>query len=311
MSLRIVKTGPQCSVQDLGRFGTSQWGVPVGGVMDIPALLVGNLLVGNAPELAAIEITLGGLQVRFMRDAVIAITGARVAATLDKQPVQCWRSVPVRQGQTLALAWAEHGARSYLCVSGGIDVPVVLNARATDLSSGFGGFEGRALKVGDVVPLGAWEGHAPQASVRAPERGEVLRILPGTEWNAFSPAAQKALVSEPWRVTQDANRMGAWLAGPDLSLDPPLDLPSHSVQRGVIQVPPSGQPVLLLPDAQTTGGYPKIAQVIRADIWRMGQFRPGDSIRFVEVTLPQALAALQAQRQWLVQIENQLKWRIQ
>ena len=276
--------------------------------MDIPACLIGNLLVGNAPELAALEITLGGLHVKFAADAVIALTGAILPATLDRQPIACWRSVRVRAGQTLALAWAVTGSRTYLCVSGGVDVPLVLNARATDLASHFGGHKGRALQVGDELPLGEHSGHAPAAAVRAPERGEVLRILPGTEWAAFSAATQKALVSEPWRVTPDANRMGAWLAGPGIAPEPPLDLPSHAVQRGVIQVPPSGQPVLLLPDAQTTGGYPKIAQVIRADIWRTGQLRPGDTVRFVEVTLPQALDALREQRRWLIQLENQLKW---
>ncbi|MDR3427117.1 biotin-dependent carboxyltransferase family protein [Silvimonas sp.] len=310
MSISILKTGPLATIQDLGRYDGAQWGVPLAGVMDIPASLIGNLLVGNSPELATLEITLGGFSARFECDTVIALTGAVAPATLDKQPIGCWRNVPVRAGQKLKIDFAPAGARIYLSVSGGVDVPMVLGARATDLAGHFGGLNGRALKAGDVVPLGQLTGPAPDAQVRAPERGDVLRVLPATEWSAFSPAAQQALLTEPWRVTPDANRMGANLAGPVLELGQPLDLSSHAVQPGVLQVPPSGHPILLLPDAQTTGGYPKIAQVIRADLWRTGQFRPGDTMRFVEVTLEQALAALAEQRRWLAQLENQLKWRV-
>ncbi len=310
MSLSILKTGALATVQDAGRYDGAQWGVPRSGVMDVPAWLIGNLLVGNQPDMAAIEITLGGFSARFGADCVIAVTGAIAPVTLDKQDIGQWRSIAVRAGQTLRIGFAESGARLFLCVSGGVDVPLVIGARSTDLAGGFGGFGGRPLKAGDEVETGQPAAAAPDAWVRAPERGDVLRVLPGTEWSAFTIAAHQTLFSEAWVVTPDANRMGARLAGLELPLAQPLEMTSHAVHPGVVQVPPSGQPILLLADAQTTGGYPKIAQVIRADLWRMGQFRPGESIRFVEVTLAEALDALAAQRHWLAQLEVQLKWRV-
>ncbi|MBB5191003.1 biotin-dependent carboxylase-like uncharacterized protein [Silvimonas terrae] len=310
MSLSILKTGALATVQDAGRYDGAQWGVPRSGVMDIPAWLIGNLLVGNQPDVAAIEITLGGFSARFDVDCVIAVTGAIAPVTLDKQTMGQWRSIRVRAGQTLRIGFAESGARLFLCVSGGVDVPMVIGARSTDLAGGFGGFAGRGLKAGDEVALGQAAGPAPDGWVRAPERGDVLRILPSTEWSAFTMAAHQTFLSEAWVVTPDANRMGARLAGLELPLAQPLEMTSHAVHPGVVQVPPSGQPILLLADAQTTGGYPKIAQVIRADLWRMGQFRPGETIRFVEVTLAEALDALSEQRHWLARLEMQLKWRV-
>ncbi|GGP27030.1 biotin-dependent carboxyltransferase family protein [Silvimonas amylolytica] len=309
MSISILKTGALATVQDAGRYDGAQWGVPRSGVMDIPAWLIGNLLVGNQPDLAAIEITLGGFSAQFETDCVIAITGAIAPVTLDKKTIGQWRTVTVRAGQILRVGFAETGARMFLCVSGGMDVALVIGARSTDLAGGFGGFEGRALKAGDSVSIGQPGGLAPDAWVRPPARGDILRILPGTEWSAFTIAAHQTLLSEAWVVTPDANRMGARLAGLELPLSQPLEMTSHAVHPGVVQVPPSGQPILLMADAQTTGGYPKIAQVIRADLWRIGQFRPGETIRFVEVTLAEALDALSTQRHWLAQLETQLKWR--
>ncbi|GGP21214.1 biotin-dependent carboxyltransferase family protein [Silvimonas iriomotensis] len=309
MSIAILKTGALATVQDAGRYDGAQWGVPRSGVMDIPAWLIGNLLVGNEPDQAVIEITLGGFKAQFETDCLIAVTGAIAPVTLDKQDIGQWRTVSVKAGQTLRVGFAETGARMFLCVSGGIEVPLVLGARATDLAGGFGGFQGRALKAGDALPLGEPQGPAPHASVRPPPRGDFLRILPGTEWSAFTIAAHQTLLSEAWVVTPDANRMGARLAGLSLPLAQPLEMTSHAVHPGVVQVPPSGQPILLMADAQTTGGYPKIAQVIRADLWRIGQYRPGEAIRFIEVTLGEALDTLSAQRRWLAQLETQLKWR--
>ncbi|WP_255990142.1 biotin-dependent carboxyltransferase family protein [Chitinolyticbacter albus] len=309
MSLTVLKPGPQTTVEDLGRPGYRALGVPAGGACDTPALRIGNRLVGNPEGAAALEVTLGGLQLGFEQDCVFALTGAMVAAQLDGIPVPGWQSVRASAGSVLCLGYANAGARIYLCVAGGIDVPPVLGSRATALLAGLGGYAGRALRAGDVLRVGKPDQPARAgAAVRAPQRGEVLRVLPGPEWPQLARTQQKALLGAVWTLSPDSNRMGARLAGPTLALDGSGELASHAVLPGVVQLPPSGQPIILLADAQTTGGYAKPLVVIAADLWRAAQFSPGERVRFAEVSGQGALAALLAQRDWINRITRSLAW---
>ncbi|KAF0811777.1 KipI antagonist [Andreprevotia sp. IGB-42] len=305
MTLTILKPGPLTTVQDMGRSGYAGIGVPTGGACDPLALRVGNLLVANAEQAAGLEISLGGLCVRFDQPAVFALTGAQVSATLDGEPVAMWARVRAAAGQVLALGYAETGARIMLCVCGGVDVPLILGSRATGLLAGLGGFAGRALAAGDVLPLAAQQPPQGAAVVRAPGRGGVLRVLPGPEWPLLERRVQQGLLSLPWRVGAASNRMGARLEGNALA-HTLAELDSHAVQPGLLQLPASGQPILLLADAQVTGGYPRPLVVIQADLWRAAQFRPGESLHFVEVGVKDALAALQAQRDWLARLARML-----
>ncbi|SMC24429.1 biotin-dependent carboxylase uncharacterized domain-containing protein [Andreprevotia lacus DSM 23236] len=307
MTVTILKPGPLSSVQDAGRPGHGGIGLPAGGACDALALQLGNLLVGNDQGAAGIEISLGGLQLRFDRACSFALTGALADATLDGVPVGCWRRLHAQAGQVLAVGYAVLGARLLLCVAGGIEVPVVMGSRATALQSAIGGWQGRALAAGDVLPLGeARMLPVSEPAIRPPGRGDTLRVLPGPEWPLLERSAQHQLLHAPWRLTPDSNRMGAKLAGPPLTHGLGA-LPSHAVQPGVVQLPQAGQPILLLADAQVTGGYAKPLVVIQADLWRAAQFRPGESLHFAEVSAKDALAALQAQRDWLARLRRVLK----
>lgn len=315
----IQRAGLLTTVQDLGRPRQREFGVASGGAVDPLACAVANRLVGNDPNTATLEITMGACVLRFSAATLVALTGADCHADLDGTPVWSWWRFPVARGQTLTLRPARFGMRTYLAVAGGIDVPETLGSRSTDLAAGFGGFEGRALRDGDRIALGhasAAIRHVEPLGVRPPlwlpdPLAQHIRVLPGPEYDDFTAAAQKHFWENPWQVTPNSNRMGYRLSGPE-----PLarkknrshDLLSHGVLPGVIQVPPSGQPIILLADAQTTGGYPKIGTVITADLWRLGQARLGSTLYFSECSAAEAREALREQLRYLAQIERALAW---
>jgi biotin-dependent carboxylase-like uncharacterized protein len=329
----VLRAGVLSSVQDLGRAGYRHLGVAKAGALDTLALEVGNRLVGNGPHAAAIELTVGPVALRFTQATRIAITGAQFDATLGGEPVHTWWSLPVRAGQELVLQGPVRGMRGYVCVRGGIDVVPVLGSRSTDLAARFGGLGGRKLRDGDRLPIGQCEPgqakatavDAPAFGVKAPqwcrfaqvahepmrrgkhaagaERGEVIRVLRGPEYDSFSEAARSALWSDEWRVTPNSNRMGYRLEGTVLDREPHADLLSHAVLPGTIQVPGNGQPIVLMSDAQTTGGYPRIGVVIAADLWKLAQVRLGTAVRFVRTTREEARHALAEERAYLRQID--------
>ncbi|GMG91917.1 biotin-dependent carboxyltransferase family protein [Cupriavidus metallidurans] len=320
--IEIIRPGAQASVQDLGRVGFRRFGVGRSGAADDLALRVGNRLLGNDPGAAAIEFTLGRAAVRFEADMRVALTGAECSANLDGVPVWSWHAFDVRRGETLTLPSPRGGTRTYLCVAGGIDVPLVMNSRSTDLKSGFGGFEGRVLRDGDRVPVGRpgieqaqdWVGvAAPGWALPGQDGGNAIaiRLLPGPEYADFEPASQAALWQSEWTITPQSNRMGLRLQGPALArrAERSADLLSHGVVPGVMQVPPSGQPIALMSDAQTTGGYPKIGTVIGADLWRLAQVPLGATVRFRQVTLEEAAAAQAEVDRYLRQIDQALAWQ--
>ncbi|HEV3106220.1 MAG TPA: biotin-dependent carboxyltransferase family protein [Trinickia sp.] len=329
----IIRAGLLTSVQDLGRPGYRHLGITTGGVLDTLALEVGNRLVGNAPQAAAIEVTVGPVVLRFARATRVAITGAEFDATLDGAPVHAWWSLPVRAGQELILQGARRGMRAYVCVRGGIDVMPVLGSRSTDLGAHFGGLGGRTLHDGDRLPVGTpaarhgagMAADAPPFGVKAPEwcrfaeiaqeplrrgkhlagaeRAVPIRVLRGPEYDSFTDAARDAFWSDEWCVTPQSNRMGYRLKGTALARSEQVELLSHAVLPGTIQVPGNGQPIVLMSDAQTTGGYPRIGAVIRADLWRLAQVRLNGSIRFVPTSREEALFTLKEEHAYLRQID--------
>jgi KipI family sensor histidine kinase inhibitor len=280
--IEVIEPGLLTTVQDAGRDGFGAFGISPNGAADQAALRFGNRLVGNDVAAAGLEITLVGPRLRFHQGAIIAITGEGPDPLLNGQPVQ--RNLPVRVHLRDDLSFApiapERGARCYLCVAGGIDVPRVMGSRATDLVAGIGGFHGRALRRNDRMPIGKMTGY-PQVIHIGPRRSrKVLRVMPGPQREMFHDATWHRFLHATFTVSNDANRVGIRLHGPSMLPRDGADIVSEGVITGSIQVTGSGQPIVLLPGRATIGGYPKIATVIDADLGLLGQLRPGDSIRF-------------------------------
>lgn len=316
--IEVLSSAALASVQDLGRNGSLRWGVGTAGVMDDLALAAGNLLLGNDAGAAAIEIPVFPFQVRFTDDCAFALTGADCAARLDGTALLPWWTHRARAGQVLTLGVPQGGAwrasRAVLCLAGGIDVPAVLGSRSTQLRGAFGGHEGRALKRGDVLraAAGADAANAPPhgfglvpPAVSMPLTVDGLpavRVLPGAEYLAFEESSRAAFWRTPWKITAQSDRYGFRLDGEALRPIAPMELRSHGIVPGVIQVPHSGQPIVQMRDAQPSGGYPKFGTVIEADLWRLGQAPIGSRVRFVEVDWAGALAALDAKAAWLADV---------
>ena len=303
--LTILRAGISTSIQDVGRTGWRQYGVGLSGALDIPAMKTANLLVGNPQDSAVLEITLGQFSAEFGRDGWIALTGAGCHASIDGKPLWTgWRTA-VKAGQKLTLAMPVRGMRSYLALDGGFDIPPLLGSMSTDLKAGFGGQYGRRVEEGDQLPLGQPTRHFRKpAGVRQLLWGNRLRALTGPEYQEFSRESQEAFWRSSWRLSPQSNRMGYRLQGRTLVRNSERDLLSHGLLPGVIQVPPNGQPIVLMSDAQTTGGYPRIASVIEADLYHLAQIRLGEPIHFVHCTLQEALKAKQQQQQVL----DQMAW---
>jgi antagonist of KipI len=297
----VRRAGPLTTVQDLGRARRRREGVSLGGALDPFAARVANLLVGNPEGAALLEITLGGSRLRFDDDRRVAWCGGAFPARIAKEEFPAGRPGFVRQGEELEFNSTERGGRAWIAIEGGIDVPLVLGSRSTDLRSAFGGLEGRALRDGDQISLGdvtrgktdgprlaAWSAPVEwtQTSMRAP----VLRVLRGSEWDEFVREAQTGLLKQVFTVSEKADRMGARLEGVALNRTNRWELPSEAVAPGTVQVAHDGQPIVLLGDCQTIGGYPKIAHVITVDLPRAAQLRPNDTVRFQEVTAAEARA---------------------
>ncbi|WP_205949928.1 5-oxoprolinase subunit PxpC [Pantoea stewartii] len=301
--LNILRAGLATSIQDFGRYHWRQYGIGVSGVLDQPAMITANLLAGNPPGRAVLEIVLGQFKAEFRRDGWFALTGAGCQAELDGKPVWTGWRLPVKKGQVLVLKKPIHGMRSYLAVHGGFAIPPVLGSCSTDIKAGFGGFEGRTLQDGDVIPLGKPQQHfTSKKGVRQLLWGNRIRALPGPEYHEFSEASQQAFWRAAWKLNPQSNRMGYRLQGPALQRDVPRELLSHGLVPGVIQVPGNGQPIVLLADAQTTGGYPRIACVIECDLYHLAQIRLGEPIHFMPCTPEEALAATRQQQHVLGQM---------
>ena len=305
-ALSVVDPGLLTTVQDLGRFGHQRVGVPPSGPMDRAAFLIANRLVGNEDAAAALECTIKGPRLEVRQAAVVAVTGAPMGFTVNGQEAPAWTAVRVRPGDVLAFQMASAGCRAYLAVAGGFDVPLALGSRATYLRGRLGGLGGRALQKGDALPMGipvpraAPESRTVPAARRPTYPAErECRVILGPQDDRFTGDGIRAFLEGPYDVTPQADRMGYRLKGPAITHARGHDIVSDGIPLGGIQVPGEGQPIVLLVDRQTTGGYTKIATVIGVDIGAIGQTRPGQRIRFRQVTLEEAHAALAAEAAWL------------
>jgi antagonist of KipI len=305
----VIKPGMLTTVQDAGRWGFQSRGVPVAGPMDPVSHRFANALVGNDRAAATLEVTLLGPELEFDDERLVACAGAEFALSLDGRPAPSNAPFIVSAGSRLRFGARGRGARAYLAVSGGIAVPPTLGSRSTHVISAMGGVGGRALVAGDRLPLGdparvQGPALAPQAAVvTLPDRDARIRVLPGPQLEYFTDGALDILQSAPYTVAQNSDRMGFRLQGPRLTHARGADIISDATPLGVLQVPASGQPILLMADRQTTGGYPKIATVIAADVAVAGQLGPADRITFAVCTPAEAMAALIAQERALMAVE--------
>jgi antagonist of KipI len=307
-TIQVQAPGLLTTVQDLGREGFGPMGVSPSGAADAISLRIGNKLVGNAEGAAGLEMTLLGGTFVFPEGAILALTGSDFGATLDDAPVNLWTSVEAKRGQTLCLGPTRSGARCYLCVQGGIEVKDFLGSASTHLLSGLGGHEGRALRKGDVLEMGEGNGsyHRKTLAAKALERlspGKVLRVTAGPQSDWFPEPAQQIFYASTYRVAEESNRMGVRLEGAPIPAPPGGEMISEGVALGAVQVPEGGQPIILFVEQQTTGGYPKIANVISADFHSLGQLRPRDEIRFERVGWETARSLLREQEKLLASEE--------
>ena len=301
--ITVLKPGWLTTVQDLGRYGYQQYGVPVSGAMDRRSFIIANRLVGNRDDEAGLEVTINGPELLFERDAIIAVTGADLSPSVNTIGIPPWTSVRIERGSRLRFGPRCAGARSYLAIAGGIDVPIVLGSRSTHTYSHTGGMQGRALVRGDVLISSMPSPHMrPTIGRTLPEKlrpvystATALRVLPGPQGSAFAEDALARLMSRPYQLSTQSDRMGYRLHGPTIPHAEAREWISEGTAMGALQVPADRQPILLMADRQTTGGYPKIAVVISADLHLAAQVMPGESIAFRTTTLSEAQALLKGQ----------------
>ena len=320
MSMRVLKPGLLTSIQDLGRKGYQQHGVIVSGAMDPYSLRIANMLVGNEEGEAVLEITLLGPTLKIEKDCLLAMTGGNLSPTINGEAVPMWRPVFVKKGAVLAFSGCRSGCRAYLSVAGGYAIPSIMNSKSTYLRAGMGGYKGRALQVDDVIdfneasPRPAKYGLNVFSTVKwfvdekdfMPESKPVIRVTNGSQYGFFTESSKVHFEQELFKVSNQSDRMGYRISGPLLELKEKRELLSEAVTNGSIQVPPDGNPIILLADSQTTGGYPKIAQVITADIPFIGQVKPGDSIQFAMVTLRDAEQSYLQKEQLLKELKTSI-----
>jgi biotin-dependent carboxylase-like uncharacterized protein len=312
--IEVLSTGALNSIQDAGRHGFLNIGVAQSGAMDSVALALGNILLGNSRDCAGIEVTMFPFRLRLLGDCQFALVGADCRATLAGLSVPPQWVCQGKKGDVLAIETPVHGARIYVCFAGGIDVPLVMGSRSTDLKSGLGGLEGRGLKRGDVLPIGASDNLGFAGGVCGPsslcEDAMRIRVIPSAEFHEFDDSVTELFFASDWTITPECNRMGIRLSGPTIAPRQKMEMLSHGILPGTVQVPPSGQPIIQMADANTCGGYPKIANVIDADLGRLAQARVGSSFQFVRVDHSDAVTALMEVEAHLNRLKSALSVRL-
>ncbi len=301
--MKILSTNALASIQDSGRFGYRSMGVGRNGAMDSWALQAGNALMKNKLNEPAIEIAVGAMTIEFAQDVSFCLTGALYEAYLDDKRVASYWRINAKAGQTLKLLRPLQGMYSYLCVHGGFDIEPVLQSTSTNLKAAFGGYKGRNLQADDILKVRSITS-LPVIGVARLTPTEHIRVIKSSEYAYFNEEAKAAFTSQQWQLQSSSNRMGYRLKGQALELIEPLQMSSHGVDIGMIQVPPQGQPIVLMADAQTTGGYPKIATVIEADIGLMAQIRFGKACQFVLIDMEQAIHEKQKRQRYIEQIKE-------
>ncbi|WP_395681667.1 biotin-dependent carboxyltransferase family protein [Dokdonella sp.] len=297
MSVRVLKPGLLTTIQDGGRRGCAASGIGSAGAMDEVALRLANALAGNPPDAAALEFSLLGPVLQFERAATVALCGAVVDARIDGNAVSGWKALHVGAGSTLDCSRMPHGAYASLAFAGGISVPRVLGSASSDVNAGLGP---RALRSGDHIELDAPNPPAGASRRRGPawtldprpwfdaDRDRPIRLVRGSHFDALDDASRSALFEQAFRVSAESNRVGTRLDGPRLALHSPLELVSEAVAHGTLQLPPGGQPIALMAEHPTTGGYPRIGQIAAIDLPRLAQRRPGDAVRLEEIGIDEA-----------------------
>lgn len=301
--IMVVKPGWFSTVQDGGRYGYQQYGVSVSGAMDRRSFILANRLVGNRDHDAALELTLKGPEFLFEHDSVVAVTGADLMPYVDGRDIPLWTSLLVKAGGRLTFGTRRRGARCYLAIAGGVDVPMVLGSRSTHIASQTGGVKGRVLAQGDVLVGGmptlhqrATIGrHLPEPLRPIYSTDAMLRIISGPQRASFSEQAFETLTTNAYRISSQSDRMGYRLEGPRIAHENRAQWISDGTAMGALQVPADEQPILLMADRQTTGGYPKIAVVVSVDLHLAAQLLPGDTLALRMTTLPEAQAAMKAE----------------
>jgi antagonist of KipI len=306
MAIRVIQPGLLMTVQDLGRYGYSHLGISAGGAADQLAVRIANLLVGNPENAATLEMTLTGATLEFDEESVVALGGGECDCRIGGETAPIWQAVRVPAGEVLACGGLKSGVRLCLAVQGGLDVCPIMGSASTSLAGHFGGIEGRGLRKGDL--LNVREGHNSRGRTLKPgaidtlySRGPI-RVTRGAQHDWFGSEAFDTLLSSSYTVSEESNRSGLRLQGEPIPSRVGTQLLTEGVSLGAIQVPQNGQPIILFVDQQTTGGYPKIANVISADMHRVGQLRPRELVRFAEVTIPEAIRLLREQEQRLKEI---------
>lgn len=325
MSVRVLKPGLLTSVQDTGRPGRAALGIGRAGALDTVATRLANALVGNAAHEAVLECTLVGPTLRFERAAVVACTGAPATLQADGHALPAWTACHLPAGSVLHLGGMRQGCRSYLAIGGGLAIPTVLGSRSDDLHARIGPHRGRALREGDTLALGPpvdlpglprgagiealrW-GLDPQPWFDVAERP--IALLPGSHRDALDAPSREQLLGARFTVHADSNRTGCRLDGPTLRLSQPLELVSEAALPGTVQLPPSGQPIVLMAEAPVTGGYPRIGQVAAVDLGRLAQRRPGDRLSFEPITLTRALQRLAERERALQRLAGHVRQRLE
>ena len=307
MSLEILRAGLQTSIQDLGRFGAAHLGISASGASDNLAMRIGNLIVGNPENTTAIEMTLTGDTVLFHSDAFIALAGSKFKINLDEKPFPFWSGTYIRAGQVLTIGSTLNGARCYLCVRGGLQVKKIINSTSTHLTSGMGGLNGSILKKGNrlafgnldnvIQPIKNMQNH-PSTNTTT------IRATKGLQWNWFDNQNRKLFFEKDYRVSNVSNRMGLRLRGQSIFSSKGNEIITEGMPLGAIQIPGNGQPILSFVEHQTTGGYPKLANVISADISKVGQLKPGDQFKFKLIDFPEAEKARLEQENYILSLKT-------
>ena len=313
MSITVLNPGLLTTVQDQGRIGYQQFGVSVSGVMDPRSASLANILVGNDEKEAVLECTMMGPQLQFDKANCIAITGGDLMPTLDGKPIPNYTAVKVEAGQVLKFTMPKTGCRAFIAFAGGLDIPEVMGSRSTYMKAKIGGVEGRKLQKGDVIGFRDPKAELKNMNFRSmasefvPRKEYTVRVVLGPQDDYFTDAGIETFLSQVYTVTAEFDRMGCRLEGAVIEHKDGGDIISDGIAFGAIQVPSSGQPIIMLGDRQTTGGYTKIANVITADFRILAQLKQGDKVRFEKVSVKVAQDALLTQRAALKTIRNALE----
>ena len=313
MSITVLNPGLLTTVQDQGRIGYQQFGVSVSGVMDPRSASLANILVGNDEKEAVLECTMMGPHLQFNQANCIAITGGDLMPTLDGKPIPNYTAVKVEAGQVLKFTMPKTGCRAFIAFAGGLDIPEVMGSRSTYMKAKIGGLNGRKLEKGDVIGFRAPKAELKNMNFRSmasefvPRKEYTVRVVLGPQDDYFTEEGIKTFLSEPYTVTAEFDRMGCRLEGAVIKHKDGGDIISDGIAFGAIQVPSSGNPIIMLGDRQTTGGYTKIGNVISVDFRILAQLKQGDKVRFEQVSVKFAQDALLTQRSALKTIRNALE----